>query len=494
MCCSYCVFKSMHLNHKILELTEESLKNENIEYEEYTKEFNSNLDNIISLKDKIEKEIIKINNSYDKINIELKNIYKEKYDTLILSYNQKKEKLTKAYENDCRLNKENYEKKYEKLINEENNIKETLENKVTEIKQNLENNLYKINNLIKSNEIINKGIKKSEKNKNENNILKNLTYISTINKNKKEITSFPKELMTSSEIYFEKNKLKFDEYYFNGFPCPKNIKLDYYTNLKIKWDFDEIDLIDMKKNKIKFLVEIKKENEDYLKKYEGNKRFCTIENLDNNSKYEIRINSLYNNIICSFNTIQTNTLKYYISKILCNSESTFDYLNQILDWTECKNLKLLYRGSKDGFTKNIFHEKCNNKGPTVTLIQNKRGDIFGGFTSISWSNKEEEILDKDSFIFSLSNIYNSKPIKFNIEGKGANIHHSSTEGPNFGFKYQIFDFEQKYDMVLLSNSGYSQFPIYFKDDLGKGNSIFTGTLDLTKKFEIKEIEIFNVFK
>ena len=90
MCCSYCVFKSMHLKHKILELTEESLKNENIEYEKYTKEFNSNLDNIISLKDKIEKEIIKINNSYDKINIELKNIYKEKYDTLILSYNQKK--------------------------------------------------------------------------------------------------------------------------------------------------------------------------------------------------------------------------------------------------------------------------------------------------------------------------------------------------------------------------------------------------------------------
>ena len=131
--------------------------------------------------------------------------------------------MTIAYEKDCKLNKEDYENKSEIIIKEETKIKETLENKVTKIKQNLENNLYKLNNLIKSNEIINRGIKKSEKNKNENNIIKNLTYISTINKNKKEITEFPKELMSSLEIYFYKNILKFDEYFFNGFPSPTNI-------------------------------------------------------------------------------------------------------------------------------------------------------------------------------------------------------------------------------------------------------------------------------
>ena len=95
----------------------------------------------------------------------------------------------------------------------------------------------------------------------------------------------------------------------------------------------------------------------------------------------------------------------------------------------------------------------------------------------------------------MSNIYNSKPIKFNVEGKGAIIHHSSTDGPNFGYKFIFLD--RKCDISLLinnSNYGYSQFPIYFKDDFGKGNSIFTGTLDDTKKFEIKEIEVFNVFK
>lgn len=159
---------------------------------------------------------------------------------------------------DVRIPGSTFSSASEKLTKEETKIKETLENKVTEIKQNLENNLIKLNNLIKTNEIINRGIKKSEKNKNENNLIKNLTYISTINKNKNEIIEFPKELMSSLEIYFSKNILKFDEYFFNGFPPPTNITFNYDSNLKLKWDFDENKIIDRKKNKIKFRVGAKK--------------------------------------------------------------------------------------------------------------------------------------------------------------------------------------------------------------------------------------------
>ena len=44
----------MHNDHKVLEICdEESLKNENIEYESYIKEFDFNLEKIILLKDKI---------------------------------------------------------------------------------------------------------------------------------------------------------------------------------------------------------------------------------------------------------------------------------------------------------------------------------------------------------------------------------------------------------------------------------------------------------
>ena len=44
-------------------------------------------------------------------------------------------------------------------------------------------------------------------------------------------------------------------------------------------------------------------------------------------------------------------------------------------------MELLYRGTKDGSTANIFHNKCDNKGPTLCLYQNDKGNVFGGFTS-----------------------------------------------------------------------------------------------------------------
>ena len=45
----------------------------------------------------------------------------------------------------------------------------------------------------------------------------------------------------------------------------------------------------------------------------------------------------------------------------------------------------LWRGSRDGFTSTVFHELCDKKGMTLTLIKTKRGAVFGGYTDISWS-------------------------------------------------------------------------------------------------------------
>ena len=51
----------------------------------------------------------------------------------------------------------------------------------------------------------------------------------------------------------------------------------------------------------------------------------------------------------------------------------------------CENWRLLFRASRDGFKATIFHSKCDNKGPTVTIV--KSGDnIFGGFAEESWSS------------------------------------------------------------------------------------------------------------
>ena len=48
---------------------------------------------------------------------------------------------------------------------------------------------------------------------------------------------------------------------------------------------------------------------------------------------------------------------------------------------------LLYRASRDGWAASNFHARCDNKGPTVTVVLSGT-NIFGGFTEQSWTGKE----------------------------------------------------------------------------------------------------------
>ena len=100
------------------------------------------------MKNKIEIEINKINESYDKVI----------------------DQLTKTYKTT-----------YELLLKEENDLKEKLQNEVTKAKEKLENYLSIFNNEIKISDKIIKGINKIEKDNQEYNIIKTLSYFSKIN-------------------------------------------------------------------------------------------------------------------------------------------------------------------------------------------------------------------------------------------------------------------------------------------------------------------------
>ena len=57
-----------------------------------------------------------------------------------------------------------------------------------------------------------------------------------------------------------------------------------------------------------------------------------------------------------------------------------------MDWVEDKKFdwQLSYRASHDGWGAGDFHRKCDDVGPTVTLV--KCGtNVFGGYTDKSWT-------------------------------------------------------------------------------------------------------------
>ena len=259
--CAYCYFLKSHNSHKILLIDdEESLKKENINFDESTKEFDTKFEKINNLKEKIEQEIININKSYD------------------TTFND----ITKSFE-----------AKHAKLYKEENDLIEKLQNEVTKIKEKLENFLSESSNLIRTCEKIKKGISKLEKNEKPNKI-QNISYISKIYKINKDIDALSYESMENMKMNFNEDKstVNYEKYYFNNIPIPYNITINDITNssFKISWEIDEdIEISD----KIKFKIEVRKENENFNQVYKGNQNNFYLNELSSSTNYEIRICSCY---------------------------------------------------------------------------------------------------------------------------------------------------------------------------------------------------------
>jgi len=241
---------------------------------------------------------------------------------------------------------------------------------------------------------------------------------------------------------------------------------------------------------------MKKENKNkkFLKVYKGNKNNCKIENLRRDTNYELRLFSFYNALIGSWSKlykIQTNAFEDCDSDILKESNRQKEFLKVIHNWINFKKLELIYRATRDGDDNINFHKKCDNQGPNLMLFRNDKGNIFGGYSSISWNNSGDWQLAPGSFLFTLTNIHNTQPTKFQLNNNCKNqIYFHSAYGPLLGYSDLYF---YKTFLNQYNNNCYREFPNAFEDNLGKGKSIFTSDLNSNNKYiKRNEIEIFKI--
>ena len=437
---------------------EELLKKENITIENSTKEFNNYLEKISNLKNKVENEILKLDELYEKTNKE----------------------MTKSFE-----------EKHLNLTKEENEMREKLQNEVTKVKEKLEINFSNLNTLIRNCEKINKGIKILEKE--EKQMIRILSYVSKINKNKKEMKNLFKEKMKNLSIKYDEKEQKiiYNEYYFNGFQnIIKSIEFKdvSFDKINIAWKLEDINELDIKK--IKYKVETRKEDIDdkFELKYEGKESTCLINNLDINVTYEVRIGIIYDNIPSNYYEIKKVETKQLNSAILNESNKSKEFLDKIQEWTKFKKLELIYRGTRDGMNSYSFHNKCDNKGPTICLYKNESNHIFGAYASISWTKAGDWKTATESFLFTLTNVYNIEPNKFahSEKDKVYSVYHNNEFGPSFGAGRDISIAND-----FTKGDSYANFPSTYIDNIGKGNSIFSSNLKWNK-FKLKEVEVFKI--
>ena len=248
-------------------------------------------------------------------------------------------------------------------------------------------------------------------------------------------------------------------------------------------------------------------------------KFKKIEKDDYGEQLKTIINSLLEKDYKKRASIE-DTLKkvnsYLKDHLPINFESNilldnYCYKHYLIDWLKKPNqnnnnlndIKLLYRGSRDGFQAKTFHEKCNNKGETLVIIKSNDNFIFGGYTELNWDNTtwNGKVGDGNNarrngngneFVFTLENPHNIVPSKFNMKKEWLN--HSICCDKNLGPIFGCNDIRIE-DECNVNNNSFTFYDFQpgeycFDDTTGKKRLLFTGT----KKFLVKEIEVFNVIR
>jgi hypothetical protein len=143
---------------------------------------------------------------------------------------------------------------------------------------------------------------------------------------------------------------------------------------------------------------------------------------------------------------------------------------------------LLWRGGRDGFSARDFHSRCDGHANTLTLIEDTNGNIFGGFTPVTWESTHACKADPSlkSFLFTLKNPHNVPARRFalKVERKDEAIHCYAESGPCFN----DIDVWPGYATHTLLGHRYT-------NDTGlDGETFFTGSF----AFQVKEIETFEI--
>jgi hypothetical protein len=125
-----------------------------------------------------------------------------------------------------------------------------------------------------------------------------------------------------------------------------------------------------------------------------------------------------------------NPLYYKESEIILEDDMPF--LENCLG-KDLSNMTLLFDSMEDGDSVSEFHSKCDNKGPTLTLIKTVNNRRFGGYTCMSWDESDTWKADSNAFLFSLDK---RKKILHDAN-QSSSIYCSGSYGPYFNSDLMI---------------------------------------------------------
>ena len=156
----------------------------------------------------------------------------------------------------------------------------------------------------------------------------------------------------------------------------------------------------------------------------------------------------------------------------------------------------IYQATKDGFGASSFHSKVNGILGTLTVVKSTNGNIFGGFTSLSWGASTAYHYDPSAYIFSLVNQQNY-PCKLNqistyySSCSKCSMQPNPVLGPNFGGSPDLGIADQSNSNNNSKASiGFSyQAPFNYIWGSPNATSFLAGSLN----FQTLEVEVYTIY-
>jgi len=164
-----------------------------------------------------------------------------------------------------------------------------------------------------------------------------------------------------------------------------------------------------------------------------------------------------------------------------------DHMDQLESFigTGPKTFRLLYSFTRDGCGPQPFHSKCDNQGPTVTVVYNPQGSVYGGYTSLAWQNSGNWKQDDQAFLFQLVFSHQKLCRKFPSKKTTQDVFHYSSYGPLFGYGHALLLFSNNVNPVngvfsLSTASGHMNPSEDYEYGGVKPADINNGTMDVVE--------------
>lgn len=171
---------------------------------------------------------------------------------------------------------------------------------------------------------------------------------------------------------------------------------------------------------------------------------------------------------------------------------TIEFKDIIQSWlphqyaTSHYNWELIYSAVRDGFSTDVYHDKCDGQKPTICLFQTTDGFLFGGFNSNEWSSDDEYTMSRDSFIFSLINPSGALPSQRLFKGEFSKITGASRWSPIFGSRDILIHLNTKSGCV---NPGRFYYPFAGEHDSEEAKNYLCGSYN---NFQLYDVEVYKL--